>query len=65
MGLFFSMATVFYENSFVSAYQIILPSIMNKIMIVMMLLIKCSSIKIQGLSRTKMSKREFQGLSRP
>ena len=59
------MATVFYENSFVSAYQIILPSIMNKIMIVMMLLIKCSSIKIQGLSRTKMSKREFQGLSRP
>ena len=38
---------------------------MNKIMIVMILLIKCSSIKSQGLSRTKMSKREFQGLSRP
>ena len=30
-----------------------------------MLLIRCSLIKIQGLSRTKMNEREFQGLSRP
>ena len=58
------MATVFYENSFVSAYQIITfhneqDNDSDDASY------QCSSIKIQGLSRTKMSKREFQGLSRP
>jgi len=37
---------------------------MNKTIIVTMLVIKCSSIKIQGLSRTKMNEREFQGLEK-
>ena len=59
MGLFFLMATIFYENSFVIAYQRI--TFRNEqTIIVTMLLIKCSSIKIQGLSRTKMNEREFQ-----
>ena len=45
-----------------------LPAIVlnkTKILTVTMLLIRCSLIKIQGLSRTKMNEREFQGLSRP
>ena len=58
------MATIFMKIC-LSVLIKELPSAMNKTIIEMMLLIKCSSIKIQGLSRTKMSEREFQGLSRP
>ena len=54
------MATILIKISFVSTYQRI--TLCNKTIIVTMLIIKCSSIKIQGLSKTKMNEREFQGL---
>ena len=58
------MATIFMK---IRLWVLIkeLPSVMNKTVIVTMLLRKCSSITIQGLSRTKMNEKEFQGLSRP
>ena len=57
-GPFFLMATIFIK---ICLWVLIkeLPSEMNKAIIVTMLLIKSSSTKIQGLSRTKMNERKF------
>ena len=67
MGIFFLMANIFTKIHLLELFKELPAFMLNKtiILTVMMLLIRCSSIKIQGLSRTKMNKRDFQGLSRP
>ena len=71
-GLLFSRATIFMKILFESPYLTFIFSMLILFCLLQTSIFqsflevwKCSSIKIQGLWRTKMNEGEFQGLSRP